>query len=594
MLVATCFASSPTGGDQASSRKPNILLFVSDDQGYGEFGFTGNEHATTPNLDRLASQSAFYNNFVVSPGCAPTRSTLLTGRHHLLTGTWGVGPRGNTHRDETLMPLFLTPSGYETWLFGKMDGTVMMEMEPNDRGFDWFSIIGGGYLQRNPIMYGHHGGEVIEDWTVDIMTDDVVSQIRSAGDTPWLAYVAYIIPHLPWETSDEYADPYRERGYSESFSQLYGSIAQMDDSIGRILDVLEEEGQRDNTIILFLSDDGPTEGRPVWVNDGFRNAQRTSDWELRNPHGLTGQKGEIWDHGIRSPLIVNWPGRIEPGNRRQFGSVEDILPTLLDLAEIEPEMRPEHLPFTGISLYPSLKNADHAVSREVFLIALAGPGEPAGAGRGQIIEDPENMDYSRLHVTLRGTRYKFHHLPGGEYRLYDLQNDPGEKNDLSQDYPELIQRVANRAREQWDEFIASGRTFWMAHMKINNIDAPFRTDWFIPTNQMEALRGNVVSIFTGGCRGFKNPGDTAIYKVEAQKTGEFRLTAVGRDFDRSADFELVFNGEVIPARHREAGQVDFGEIEIPSGFSDLKIRVPSSAAPGDAEALIERILVEAL
>ncbi len=590
-VFATCFGSH-AGMDEHQSRKPNILLMISDDQGYGEFGFTGNEIAETPNLDRLSSQSAFYSNFIVSPGCAPTRSTLMTGRHHLLTGTWGVGPRGNTHRDETLMPSFFNPSGYDTWLSGKHDGTAMMELDPDDRGFDWFCLIGGGYLQRNPIMYGHHQGETVEGWTVDIMTEDVISQIRSAGDTPWLAYVAYIIPHLPWETYDHYADPYREQGFSESISQLYGSIAQMDESIGRLLDVLEEEGQKENTIVVFLSDDGPTEGRPAWVNDGFRHAQHSSDWGLRNPHGLTGQKGEIWDHGIRSPLLIRWPGKIEPGNRSQFGSVEDILPTLLDLADIDPETWPDHHPFTGMSLYPSLKETDHAVDREVMLLALAGPGEPGTVAKGGVIENPEGIDYTKLHVTLRGDRYKFHHMPGGDLRLYDLHEDPGEKNDISSEHPELTKEMAERCREQWDDFMKSGRTFWMANLRINNIDDPGRTSWFVPTNQMEGLSGDVVSVFTGGCRGFKNPGDTAEYKIDVQKAGEFSFKAVGRNFDRSAGFKLVINGDSIVPEHRGSEEVLFGTVELPAGFSDLTIKVPPSSEPGEAEAFIQRILVE--
>ena len=470
----------------------------------------------------------------------------------------------------------------------------MMELNPHDRGFDWFSSIGGGYMQKNPIMRGHHGGEVVEGWAVDIMTDDVVSQIRSAGDTPWLAHVAYIIPHLPWETSDEYADPYRERGYSESFSQLYGSIAQMDDSIGRILDVLEEEGQKENTIVVFFSDDGPTVERALWTNAGYDLDEHYEDWILRNPHGLTGQKGEIWDHGIRSPLLVHWPGKIEPGERDQFGSVEDILPTLLDLADIDPEAWPEHLPFTGMSLYPSLKDADHAIEREVFLIALAGQGEPGTVSQGGVINDPAEIEYDDLHTTLRSSRYKLHNMPDGKFRLYDLQEDPGEKNDLSSGHPGLAGEMAGRAREQWDEFIASGRTFWMANLMIDNVDRPRRTAWYLPVNQIERINGDVFAIFEGGIQGFKNPGDSAEYKVEVQKGGKFRFSATGRDLDKCGRFELVVNGSpLVPAR-RTSKRAVFGDSKLPEGTSSVILQVPDSKDSGESEAFIRRIVVEAL
>ena len=198
---------------QQQEKQPNILIIVSDDQGYGDFGFTGNGIVSTPNLDKLSSESAFYPHFLVGPACTPTRSALMTGRNHLDTGVWGVGSRGKVRRDETMMPKFFNPSGYHTWAFGKMDGGLnMMEMNPNDRGFDTFNSDGGGGKCTSPFPGYCHKRE--NGWVAELITNAAIEKIKSVDDKPWLMLMAYIIPHLPWYCPESYAEPYRKKGYS--------------------------------------------------------------------------------------------------------------------------------------------------------------------------------------------------------------------------------------------------------------------------------------------------------------------------------------------------------------------------------------------
>ncbi len=566
---------------QKKERKPNILLIISDDQGYGDFGFTGNKLADTPVLDGLSKEGAFYPNFMVAPACSPTRSALLTGRNHLDVGVWGVGPRGQVRRDEVLMPSFFNPSGYNTWLFGKWDGTKMMELGPISRGFDWFCGIGGGYLQKRPLLCTPEGAKWTEGWSAELITDVAIKKIKESGDTPWLAHMAYIIPHLPWECPDSYADPYRKKGYSETFAQCYGSIKQMDDQIGRLLDAVREAGQEENTIVVFLSDNGPTENRPAWVNDNYKYAQNSEDWKLRNPDGLIGHKAEVWDAGIRSPLLVRWPGEIKPGIRKHVTKVEDLLPTLLNLAKIPESKQPKHLSFDGKSFLSSLKDRKFTEDRDIFRLALAGPGEPGGTTRSLIIEDAQETDYNKLHAVLRRGDYKLHHLPGGQFRLYDMEKDPSEKNDLSKKMPERTSDLAIRCRDRWNDIASRNRTFPMRQLKIDNVDR-WSKSYTLRTNQALHFEGDMKSVFYGGARGFQSPGDRADYTVEVQKPLTVSFIAEGKGFNKCANISLLVNGEVIAVKSKTADKIVFNSAALPKGVLQLSLFVDENEERGTA------------
>jgi len=545
----------------AADRSPNILLIISDDQGYGDFGFTGNKLADTPVLDRLSKEGAFYPNFMVAPACTPTRSALLTGRNHLDVGVWGVGPRGDVRRDEVMMPSFLNPSGYNTWLFGKWDGTTMLELGPVERGFDWFCGIGGGYLQKRPLLCTPEKGEWTEGWSAELITDAAIKKIKDP---------------------DSYAAPYRKKGFSETFAQCYGSIKQMDDQIGRLLDAVRAAGQEENTIVLFFSDNGPTENRPAWVNDNFKHAQNSKDWKLRNACDLIGAKAEVWDAGIRSPLLVRWPGKIKPGVRKHVTMVEDLLPTLLDLAQIPEAKQPKHLPFDGKSFRASLRDARFTEERDIFRLALAGPGEPGDTTLSNIIEDARETDYSRLHTVLRRGNYKFHQLPGGGFRLYDMEKDPGEKNDLSAKMPERTVELAARCRARWDDIASSNRTFPMRQLRINNADR-WSESWTLHANRALHFEGEMRSVFYGGARGFRSPGDRADYTVEVQKPLTVSFVAEGKGLDQCAPISLLVDGKPVEVKSRAANKIVFGSVALPSGTTPLSLAVPVDAKAGTTD-----------
>jgi len=582
LLLYTAASQALLSAEQA----PNILIIISDDQGYEDFGFTGNTLANTPVLDRLARESAFYPHCMVAPACSPTRSALLTGRDHLNVGVWGVGPRGEVRRDEVLMPSFFKASGYASWMFGKWDGAKMMELGPVERGFDWFCGIGGGYKQQRPLLCTPEGGAWTDGWSAELITDAAIEKIQARGDRPWLAYMAYIIPHMPWECPDAYAQPYRDAGHSESFAQCYGSIKQMDDQIGRLLQAVEDAGQSERTIVIFLSDNGPTEDRPAWVNDQFKHAQDSSDWALRNPSGFVGHKAEVWENGIRSPLLIKWPGKIAAGERAHVAAVEDILPTLLDLAAIPPSKQAQHLPFDGRSLRPSLEDATYTDERVIFRLALAGPGAPAPTTRTNIIEDAAAVDYTRLHTVVRQGPYKFHHLPGGDVRLYNIERDPSEQQDLTASLPELSHTLRQRCRAEWDRRVQIDRTFEMRQLKIDNRDR-WSKAWTLHANRALAFEGKLYSEFYGGAKGFQSPGDRAEYRIEVQKPVRVHISASGKGLDGCAPIHLMIAGHALKPLQQSAKSIEYGAYDLPSGFVDVSLTVPDTArrAPSMGEVL---------
>ena len=428
--------------------KPNVLLIVSDDQGFSDFGFTGNPLVKTPVLDRLAAESAVFKNFVVAAACSPTRSALYTGREHLSTGVWGVPPRANLRPDEALMPAFFRADGYRTFYAGKSDTARLPESSPWDRGWDQGYFV-SGYQHRDPTLPNRGTTLEAKGWTVDLVTDLILDFVREPRPEPWFATAAYITPHLPWVCDEKFSAPFLAQGLSPDLARCYGSIAQMDAAIGRLLAGVRAIGQADNTVVVFLSDNGMSHKAEV------DRDLATTDWAKRNVHGLRGHKTTVWENGIRVPLLVRWPGQIAPGERKQFGAVEDILPTILDLAGLRPDAV-KHLPFVGVSLRPALRDA--AVVRErapAFRIAISGAGSP----KPQDESNPRPRRFEDHHLVLRGERFKFHALPGGKSALFDLAADPVEASDVADRFPEIAASMSVSLREQWAALLATGRAF---------------------------------------------------------------------------------------------------------------------------------------
>ena len=433
----------------ANGARPNVLFIISDDQGFSDFGFTGNEAIRTPVLDRLASESAVFENFVVAAACSPSRAAFFTGREHLVTGVWGVPMRDNLRPDETLLPAWFKAAGYATLFVGKRDMGRPPYTTPWERGWDNGYFV-SGYQHRDPRLPNR--GKVItpKGWTCDIMTDLIIDFWKQNPDRPWMVTAAYVIPHLPFVTDKSFAQPFIDAGLSYELAQCYGSIAQMDAAIGRLLATLRENGQEKETIVVFVSDNGMS--TKATARDGSRVTWSDTDWKVRNMHGLRGGKAWAWENGIRVPCLVRWPGKIQPGQRHQLGGAEDILPTLLDLAGID-AAAVKHHPFTGVSLRSVLLDPNARLDRpELFRIAISGKGAAKQlSGEARRFEDH--------HLVLRGPRFKYHSLPGGQNALFDLKLDPKESKDRQAEHPEVTRQMAKQIRARWDAVLATGRAF---------------------------------------------------------------------------------------------------------------------------------------
>jgi arylsulfatase A len=450
-FLAGVAAGLPLVVSAAAPAKPNVLLIVSDDHGYGDFGFTGNRLVQTPALARLSSEAAVFKNFVAAAACSPTVAALWTGRDHLLTGVWGVGARAGLRPDEVRMPAFFKAAGYSTFHAGKLDSVKVGRDGPPAFGWEeWMG--GGGYEHRDPMIYSSSGSGREKGWFAEIMTDRAVAFIRAHRGQPWFASVSFIIPLMPWVWDEKYSAPFLALGCSASLAACYGCGSQMDACIGRLLDALRETGQADSTVVAFFSDNGQT--GPEAKQAGADGIVRGPDWEKRNVAGLRGHKATVWENGIRVPFLVRWPVRVPPGERAAFGCVEDVLPTLLELAGVGAEALP-HQPFTGVSLAAARKDPAAAPEHPAALrMAIAGAGAPGGGDSG-----PRKQSYGDLHLALRGPRFKYHALPQGEGALYDLAADPGETTDVRARQPEVAARMAAECRARWEAVLASGRAF---------------------------------------------------------------------------------------------------------------------------------------
>jgi arylsulfatase A-like enzyme len=449
MLVVCSWAIQPASLQAAG---PNVLVIITDDQGYGDLGFHGNPVLRTPHLDRFAQQSARLKNFYVAPVCSPTRASLLTGLYHFRTGIVDTYLGRSLMRPEipTLAERFAA-SGYRTGLFGKWHLGDNYPLRPEDRGFhETLWHLGGGLAQPSdppgtdrskayfdPILQ-RNGQEVkTHGYCTDVFTDAAIDFIRRHRDKPFFAYVAYNAPHAPFQVPERWSARYRQMDLSpmafprfgqpwattkkldtEAIALAYGMIENLDYNIGRLLQTLDELKLAEQTIVVFLTDNGP--GGVRW-NGGLRD-----------------RKGSVYEGGIRVPCFIRWTGRW-PG-----GQVLD-------------------MPLAHIDLAPTLCQ----------LCGIAWKGVCDGRSFAEHLRDPkrpwpDRYLFFQWHrgdrpekyraFAVRGPRYKLVQAAGTapgsnwqpRYELFDLLADPYEQHDLAADKPEIVAEL-KREYERWFE-----------------------------------------------------------------------------------------------------------------------------------------------
>jgi arylsulfatase A-like enzyme len=427
-------------GSPVHAAPPNIILVMTDDQGYGDLACHGNPHLKTPHLDAFYKQAARFTDFHVSPTCAPTRSALMTGRHEFKNGvTHTIQERERMTQQAFTVAQLLKSAGYATGIFGKWHLGDEAEYQPNRRGFDEVFIHGaGGIGQTYPGSCGdapgntyfdpailHNGKfEKTKGYCTDVFFNQAlawIDQRRQTGE-PFFAYITPNCPHGPLDCPPEYEAPYTGK-VPPNVAKFYGMITNIDDNFGRLTAKLDEWKLAENTLVIFMTDNGTATGSRVF------NA------------GMRGAKGSPYQGGTRVPALWRWPAGFAGGrDLPQLTAHIDIFPTLAEItgAKIPAEFAGQ---VEGRSLLPLLKD-EKAPWDDRVLVTHVGRWEKGKAQANK---------YSAC--SIRNSRFTLVNAGrmGENWELFDLVADPGESKNVLADHPEVVQELKGQLDAWWQD-----------------------------------------------------------------------------------------------------------------------------------------------
>ncbi len=415
--------------DNPQGQRPNILLIVADDLGYGDLSSYGAEDMETPAIDGLVEQGARMDHFYAnSTVCSPTRAALLTGKYQEMVGVPGVirtPPHNNwgyLSQDAVLVSDMLRDAGYHTALIGKWHLGLEEENHPNNRGFDYFHGWLGDMMddywehRRHGINYMRHNREEIDpdghatelftDWAVDYVHE------RAEADDPFFLFLSHFAPHFPIQPPEEWLERVKERepDIDETRAANVALIEHMDHEIGRLMDALEETGLAENTLVVFTSDNGGS--LPHGASNG----------------ALRGGKQDMYEGGIRVPFAAVWPGVIEPGTQSDTVALTmDLVPTFCEAAGV-----PIEHDIDGVDILPSLVNGEtQALDRDLFWVRREGGNRYMGL---------------TIWAARRGDWKLVKNVHGAPFELFNLADDPQETTDLSDEHQGIYNELTEALR----------------------------------------------------------------------------------------------------------------------------------------------------
>eukprot|EP00210_Caulerpa_lentillifera_P005974 g5709.t1 len=471
-----------------------------------------------PNIEKLANQSVYFKNFYVHPVCAPTRASLFTGRNFLRTGVWGVhGTRDYLHLSEQTFAQVLQTNGYRTGLFGKWHNGLTDGYLPWHRGFheacmvDLYNYI-DNKMTCNGVEFQTQG------WATARITDRVLDFISRQGDSSFGVMVPFMAPHLGkvypaqdeyWHAPETIVNKYLNKGLSDQLARLYAMIDFMDVQIGRILQALEKRGLRENTVVMFFSDNGPI----------GNHLMSEEDWNRRNVHHFRGNKGDVYENGIRVPLFVSWPGVFTPSTRSSaLITVEDIFPTILELIGSRTNIR--H-PIDGRSLVPLLISPDNemAWSGRTLYFTKAAPDWTREHGVYKLLPN-QGRDKSVLRYGDRGAwairkgKLKFSNNFGTR-ELFNLETDPTESCNINDESTK--QQLENEAIDWWNSMLEEDHSF---SMPIYYIGLTLFSEFYL----MGAIEASTDFIIRShNIEGQPSPGSYLKYRVIVHSDGIYSV-----------------------------------------------------------------------
>ena len=446
LLIWMLLAGMDSGAASLAGRRPNIVLILTDDQGYGDLSSHGNPLLRTPNLDRLHDEGVRFTDFHVSPTCSPTRSALLTGRHEFRNGvTHTILERERLTLRAVTLAQVLQSVGYATGIFGKWHLGDETEYQPDRRGFEEVFIHGGGGIGQtypgscgdapgntyfNPAIW--HNGSFLKTrgYCTDVFFGQALTWIESIqGRRPFFAYIACNAPHVPLQVRPEDEARYAGKIANTNAVKFLGMVANIDDNVGRLLERLAELKRDRDTLVIFLTDNGADGGILTGYNAGMR-----------------GKKGTAYLGGTRAASLWRWPGTLVPGSRSNLTAHLDVFPTLAELAGAKPTTEIE-TQVEGRSLVPLLESGSAPwPDRKLF----------THLGRWAKGADPATTKYRMAAV--RTPRW---HLVSAEasiapaWQLFDVSRDPGETTDVAGANPDVM-RELSLAFEMWWASIQGG------------------------------------------------------------------------------------------------------------------------------------------
>ena len=553
----------------ANGEKPNVIVILTDDQGWGDLSFSGNENLSTPNIDSLATDGAFFKRFYVSPVCSPTRAEFLTGRYHQRSGVYSTSAGGERmDLDEVTIADSFKSAGYETAAFGKWHNGMQYPYHPNGRGFEEFYGFCSGHWGNyfSPML--EHNGEIVtgEGFVVDDFTDKAMNFITENKDEPFFVYLPYNTPHSPMQVPDRFWKRFKDKELTrrhrevEKEDELHLRCAlamceNIDWNVGRLLERLDKLGIAENTIVIYFCDNGP---------NGFR-------WN----GGMKGKKGSTDEGGVRSPMLIRWPAGIESGTEIDVqGSAIDLLPTLTDLAGIGHVGKK---PLDGVSLASVLKQ-----NRE---------------GSSELIKERMIFSGWKDRFSVRTMRWRLSH----DMNLFDMGSDPGQYTNVAQDnrdvYNGLTAKLLAWKETMTAELGEDTRPFVIAHPGHAFTQLPARDA--TPHGNVE--RSNKFpndSFFSN----WISTNDKIIWTAEVAESGKFEVELfytcdkenIGSTVELSfkgkslrGEIEKATSTELLGAADdrspraesytQEWQRMTLGEIELEKGHGELVLRASDIA-----------------
>jgi len=490
---------------EEKSRQPNIILVMTDDQGYWDTGISGNPDIETPTIDRMAAESVTFTRFYANMVCAPTRAGLMTGRQYLRTGLYNTRFGGDTlGQNETTIAQVLKSAGYQTGLFGKWHLGRYAKYQPHRRGFDHFFGHYHGHIERytNPDQVVVNGHPVeTRGYVSDLFTDAAIDFMTRSKSQPFFCFLAYNAPHSPFllDTShygqpegDKLIEKYLAKDLPLREARIYAMVERIDQNLNRLLQSVHDLGIEQETIVIFTSDNGG-------VSRAFKA-------------GLKGGKGSAYEGGIRVPFVVRWPSHFPAGKMTDamVGQI-DLFPTFCELAGVNV---PDGIKLDGKSIL-SLMQQGGGKSPHKYLYHTWDRFSPNPYHRWSI-----HGEQFKLVQHDPWMKKKKHEIQG---QLYDLKADPGETIDLARKYPEKAQALRTEFL-RWFEDVTAGQVYEPIAIPVGDAREPtveIQPSWAI-------LKGGGLEYSFDGydwdtIDNWNSNQGTAVWQIDVLKSGPYAV-----------------------------------------------------------------------